>query len=230
MMGINANMIKSTKQRYYEDVLDITIIIAHVPLFGLRSKLSIQLRAINKLLECNLNYLKINELLFINWNYIFEMLQKMLCKVSFEFLSHNFTQKTMTIEITFLINLRFQRFMGQREIKSYLEAAKIFVVGSVIVSWWVVLVFFLPPPSSNTLVYFISMFLLSPLLCLEEAPLLLFFVDGLLSVSLLVLCGLIIEVSFNAFSYYIQNDKKERRKYIVFLKVELTTNNIYIFR
>ena len=62
------------------------------------------------------------------------MLQKMLCKVSFEFLSHNFTQKTMTIEITFLINLRFQRFMGQREIKSYLEAAKIFVVGSVIVS------------------------------------------------------------------------------------------------
>ena len=66
------------------------------------------------------------------------MLQKMLCKVSFEFLSHNFskliTQQTMTIEITFLINLRFQRFMGQREIKSYLEAAKIFVVGSVIVS------------------------------------------------------------------------------------------------
>ena len=73
-----------------------------------------------------------------------------------------------------------------------------------------------------------SIFLLSPLLCLEEAPLLLFFVDGLLSVSLLVLCGLIIEVSFNAFSYYIQNDKKERRKYIVFLKVELTTNKIHI--
>ena len=66
MMGINANMIKSTKQRYYEDVLDIKIIIARVPLFSLRSKVNLQLRAINKLFECNLNYLKTNELLLIN--------------------------------------------------------------------------------------------------------------------------------------------------------------------
>ena len=116
-MGINANMIKSTKQRYYEDVLDITMIIAHVPLFGLRSKLSIQLRAINKLFECNLNYLKINRLLLINRNYIFKS-YKMLCKISF----------------AFKVIIFLRAFIIQMEIQSYLEAAKIFVVGSVIVS------------------------------------------------------------------------------------------------
>ena len=120
MMGIDANMIKSTKQRYYEDVLDITIIIAHVPLFGLRSKLSIQLRAINKLFECNLNYLKINRLLLINRNYIFKS-YKMLCKISFAF------------KVIIFPSL-LRAFIILMEIQSYLEAAKIFVVGSVIVS------------------------------------------------------------------------------------------------